>query len=108
MINNAVRYALYKEIDTVLISTYSTDIQDGRLEYLLSKNEEVRTGIEHPEFNIISPFQDKNFPYQTKKSVINFCKENDLDLNQTRSCYEGTEKPCYVCPACKQRDEALS
>ena len=32
LVNNAVRYALYKKIDTVLISTYSTDIQDGRLE----------------------------------------------------------------------------
>ena len=107
LINNAVRYATLEQIDSVLISTYSNDIQDGRREYLEEKEKEVRIGIEIPDFLVFSPFQNNNFPYHDKQSVVKACQNHGLDLSHTRSCYSDKEMKCFNCDGCRNQIKVL-
>lgn len=107
LINNAVRYAIYRDIKTILISTTIHDLLDGQKEYLKQKELEINKGTEE-NIALFSPFHEGWFPYCTKESLIEFCREQNFDLSKTRSCYLSTENPCEKCDACKRRMEAFA
>ncbi|QLH10263.1 7-cyano-7-deazaguanine synthase [Nitrosarchaeum sp. AC2] len=107
LINNAVRFATYKNISIIILATFEDDFVDGTKEYLQIKNEEINKGTDE-YFTLLSPFLEDNFFCHTKTELISICKANGLELNKTRSCYEDNPEPCNDCPSCKRRDIALS
>ena len=50
------------------------------------------------KMKIWSPFIQLN-----KLEVVRLAKKYQIDLNQTYSCYEGTEEPCGQCLGCQDR-----
>lgn len=106
LINNAVRFAIHKEIKTILIATFEDDFLDGSTEYLIAKSKEVEKGTEI-QFNIFSPFLHLDFVCHSKTELINSCR-GEVKLSMTRSCYEDSGEPCGVCSSCIRREKALA
>lgn len=49
---------------------------------------------------------DSPFKYYTKPEIFKYCIQNQIPLNLTYSCDNGTEKPCKYCPSCVDIIEA--
>ena len=116
LINNAVRYCLEKEINTIVMATFQTDFPDGKFEYLEIKNQEISNGTD-VKFNLISPFFDEKFPCLTKQTLIEYSEKYDYSLKKTWRCWNPRGiwytlftkvDPCGKCYPCKARDKAFS
>jgi len=51
---------------------------------------------------VVAPFIN-----ETKKSIINYCKENKIPIELTYSCLRKNSPPCGKCPSCLDRKEFL-
>ena len=104
IVNQAVRYALTLEVDTILIGTIpsdrSGDSNDVTLNYFVSKTNEVRLGTDKPSLQVLAPFLLLQY---NKREIITWSRSNGLDLSKTRSCVGNRPEPCGECDACKSR-----
>jgi 7-cyano-7-deazaguanine synthase in queuosine biosynthesis len=109
IINQAVRYALTLEVDTILIGTIPSDRRGNSneitLEYFTSKTNEVRLGTHKPSLQVLAPFLLLDY---NKREIISWSSANGLDLSKTRSCVGNRSEPCGECDACKSRSEAFN
>lgn len=108
IINQAVRYAISKNIKIVLIGSVPSDAddewRDGTKPYLMAKTNEVREGTGIGNFYVISPFQELGYD---KKEIIQWCEREKIELSKTWSCYYSNELHCGNCGACERRREAF-
>jgi 7-cyano-7-deazaguanine synthase len=107
IINQAVRYALYREVNWIAIGSVPSDKKgwnDSTIEYIQRKTEEVRAGTGNGNLQVSAPYLTLNYD---KKQIVSWCEENNLDLSDTRSCFEDDELPCGKCDACIDRKEAF-
>jgi 7-cyano-7-deazaguanine synthase in queuosine biosynthesis len=109
IINQAVRYALTLDADTILIGTIPSDRRGNSnnvtLKYFVSKTNEVRLGTDKPSLHVLAPFLLLHY---NKREIIAWSSSNGLDLSKTRSCVGNRPEPCGECDACKSRSEAFN
>jgi 7-cyano-7-deazaguanine synthase in queuosine biosynthesis len=109
IINQAVRYALTLDADTILIGTIPSDRRGNSnnvtLKYFVSKTNEVRLGTDKPSLQVLAPFLLLHY---NKREIIAWSSSNGLDLSKTRSCVGNRPEPCGECDACKSRSEAFN
>jgi 7-cyano-7-deazaguanine synthase in queuosine biosynthesis len=109
IINQGVRFAISKGINTVLLATFDNENEqlDGSKSYLDAKTTEVRVGTGNSDFIVCSPFHyESKFP-SDKAVLFNVCRDAKFDLTMTRSCYGENEKHCGECTACTNRHMAF-
>lgn len=110
ILNQGIRLALHKKINTVLLATFEEEnLQgDGSKKYLDAKTLEVRAGTDNHQFIVCSPFHfPTKFP-KTKAELFHKCSELKFDLSKTWSCYGSGPLHCGTCPACTNRHAAFA
>jgi 7-cyano-7-deazaguanine synthase len=87
--------------DTVMHGAAQVDTQagywDGSIEFLEAINNLTSLNRKH-RIKIEAPLIEKS-----KKEIIEWGVELDVDFRNTWTCYEGKEKACGDCPACSSR-----
>lgn len=109
ILNQGVRLALHRKINTVLLATFENENLhgDGSKKYLAAKTIEVREGTSNNQLVICSPFHfQPKFP-KTKTELFQKCKELNFDLTKTRSCYGAEQLHCGTCEGCTNRHIAF-
>lgn len=109
IINQGVRLAIQLGINIVLIATFKPEDQynDGSIDFLKCKTNEVRIGTNKKDFLVVSPFFYRPFPNK-KSQLVKICHKLGLDLSKTRSCYKDSPEHCGMqnCSACGGRKTA--
>lgn len=110
ILNQGVRLALHRKINTVLLATFEDENLhgDGSKNYLNAKTLEVRTGTDNNQFIVCSPFHfPTKFP-NAKAELFKKCSELKFDLSKTWSCYGSGPIHCGTCKACANRHSAFA
>ncbi|OKH10772.1 7-cyano-7-deazaguanine synthase QueC [[Limnothrix rosea] IAM M-220] len=95
--------AIYLGINAVDYSGYP----DCRPEYLEAyqqlANLSSKAGIEGHAPQLVAPLV-----LDSKVEIVKKAIALGVDIAETWSCYQGSEKPCGLCDSCRIRDEALT
>lgn len=103
--NQGVRYALLLGIDTVLVGCQASDVfTDQTKKYWKIKTEEVRIGTGHKTFMIIAPFVWLGLQ---KEDIIRWCIDKNINIYESWSCWDATDRHCGICQACITRKQAF-
>ena len=85
---------------------------DCRKEFIIALKHALKLSLpdnsmypRYPTVDLIAPFVDNKWD---KKDVVKYGLEHDLNFEKMWTCYEGKEKPCMKCGACKERLEAMN
>ena len=98
----AAAYAYVNKAENIVIGVSQADYSgypDCRGEFIRSMEKSLSLGMEYP-VKIHTPLLNKN-----KMQTVLLAKElKVLDMMKyTHTCYEGNNKPCNKCPACRLR-----
>jgi len=75
---------------------------DCRPEFILQFEKLARISLDNEEFHVESPFVN-----MTKGEIVKLGNELNVPFGLTWSCYEGGEKHCGSCSACRERKKAF-
>jgi len=75
---------------------------DCRPEFILQFEKLARLSLDNEEFHVESPFVN-----MTKGEIVKLGNELNVPFGLTWSCYEGGEKHCGSCSACRERKKAF-
>lgn len=118
MWNNAIAQAVYLSgkykttIRTILVGSVKDDRDNPESGPLALLSQTVNTCICTAIWNwqIHSPLLDDSFKKGgfTKLDLIKYARDNGIQIEKTRSCFEKTEIPCGTCLACENRIKAFT
>jgi len=105
IVNQAVRYALVKNIKLIAVGSLKSDIGygDDSREYWKAKNNEVKEGT-GADITILAPFQELEW---AKDDLVRWASKKGIEMHRTWSCYHLYEKHCGKCGACERRKDAF-
>lgn len=104
MLSIAVAYAEKLKIDEVYYAAHFNDSSiypDTSEDFVSALSLASRLGT-YNNIRIRAPFGEV-----TKKDIVNLGLLLDVDYSKTWSCYSEGERPCLVCPTCRERTEAF-
>ena len=105
IVNQAVRYALIKEIDIILVGSNINDrFGDNSIVYWKAKSEEIRQGSNNDRLRVIAPFQELRWD---KDSMVIWCKNHQIPIHKSWSCWRTYENHCGICSPCGRRKDAF-
>ena len=105
-LSSAAALAYVKRINNIVIGVSQADYSgypDCREGFIKAMEKAVSLGMEYP-FKIHAPLINKD-----KKETVKLAQKLGMMdiLKYTHTCYEGREKPCNECPACRLREKGF-
>lgn len=105
--NGMDNYSVHAYTYNVFISAVKDDqkiYRDCRPKFFRKLGKALTSGCEYESqvIKIRAPFVKKS-----KKDIIKLGLKLGVDYNKTYTCYKGEERPCLVCDACVERQEAF-
>lgn len=119
MWDNAVAQSIYLEgkydpnkIRTIIVGSVKEDDFSPESSYLSVLSQTLHacicTGVW--DYQFLAPMMDSSFKDggMDKADLFQYCSENGIPIEKSRSCFGGNEKPCGLCLACENRMKALA
>jgi len=98
-------------IRTVLVGSVGDDSDSPESGYLsvLSMSLHACICLGTWNFQVNAPLMDNSFKVggMFKKDLVAYCRQNDIPIEKSRSCFEASEEPCGQCLACIHRMKAF-